>query len=151
MLSGSELLIAGLFVVALLFVSIVDIALSGVNKISVRRLLDNPKVKSAPALAELVESRDQVLLSVHILIQLLIIAGAVFLFGAFGNRQIPYVAGMPGTILVMFALILVFRQLIPRIVATKAPEVILLYLLPLLRITHFVMKPFSSVLTRVMN
>jgi putative hemolysin len=151
MLSGSELLIAGLFVVALLFVSIVDIALSGVNKISVRRLLDNPKVKSAPALAELVESRDQVLLSVHILIQLLIIAGAVFLFGAFGNRQIPYVAGMPGTILVMFALILVFRQLIPRIVATKAPEVILLYLLPLLRITHFVMRPFSSVLTRVMN
>jgi putative hemolysin len=151
MLSPSELLVAALFIVALLMVSLVDIALSGVNKISVRRLLENPKVKSAPALVALVERRDEVLLSVHILIQLLIVAGAVFLFGAFGRREIPYVAGMPGTIVLMFALILVFRQLIPRIVATRDPEVILLYLSPLLRSAHFVMRPFSSVLTGVMK
>src|SRR6185295_3940756 len=100
-------------------------------------------------LLELVEDRDQVLLSVHLLIQLLIVAGAVFLFGAFGRREIPYVAGMPGTIILMFVLILVFRQLIPRIVATRNPEVVLLYLLPLLRVIHFAMWPFSSVLTRV--
>jgi len=151
MLNGSELLIAGLFVLALLLMSIIDIGLSSVNKISVRRLLDNPKVRSAPALVRLVESREQVLLSVNILIQLLIIAGAVFLFGAFGWREIPYIAGMPGTIIMMFAIILIFRQLIPRLVATRRPEVALLYLLPLLTIAHFIMRPFSSVLTRVMN
>jgi CBS domain containing-hemolysin-like protein len=151
MLNGSELLIAGLFILALLVMSIIDIALSSVNKISVRRLLDNPKVKSAPALVNLVESREQVLLSVHILIELLIIAGAVFLFGAFGRREIPYVAGMPGTIAILFTIVLVFRQLIPRIVASRKPEVVLLYLLPLLRLAHLFMRPFSSILTRVMN
>src|SRR6185295_15530653 len=102
-------------------------------------------------LLELVEDRDEVLLSVHIFIQLLIVAGAVFLFGAFGRREIPYVAGMPGTIGLMFILILVFRQLIPRLVATRNPEKTLIYLLSLLRIVHFVMRPFSSVLTGVMN
>jgi putative hemolysin len=151
MLNGSELLIAGLFVVALLLISIVDISLSSVNKISVRRLLDNPKVKSAPKLVALVENRDEVLLSVHILIQLLIIAGAVFLFGAFGRREIPYVAGMPGTIAMMFLIILIFRQLVPRIVATRRPELVLLYFLPLLRIAALVMHPFSILLIRVMN
>jgi putative hemolysin len=151
MLIGSELFIAGLFVLSLMLMSIIDIGLSSVNKISVRRLLDNPKVRSAPKLVTLVENRDQVLLSVHILIQLLIIAGAVFLFGAFGRREIPYVAGMPGTITMMFLIILVFRQLIPRIVATRKPEVVLLYLLPLLRFAHLIMRPFSGVLTRVMN
>jgi CBS domain containing-hemolysin-like protein len=151
MLSPYELLIAGLFIAALLLVSIVDIALSNVNKISVRRFLDNPKIKSAPALVALVENRAEVILSVNILIQLLIVSGAVFLFGAFGRRQIPYVAGMPGTIALMFVLMLVFRQLIPRIIATRNPDVVLLRLLPLLALAHFVMKPFSRMLTAVMN
>jgi putative hemolysin len=151
MLSGTELIISGLFVFTLLVISVIDIALSGVNKISVRRLLDNPKIKSAPALTALVENRDQVLLSVHILIQLLIISGAVFLFGAFGRRQIAYVAGMPGTIGLMFLIILLFRHLIPRIVATRNPEIILLRFFAPLRLAHLVMRPFSRLLTAVMN
>lgn len=141
-MSSSELLIAGLFVLALTLMSIVDIALSGVSKLSVRRF---------PSLVALVENREQALLSIHIFIQLLIVAGAVFLFGAFGRREIPYVAGMPGTIALMFVIILVFRQLIPRLAATSHPEKALLILLPLLGLAHFVMRPFSSVLVRVMN
>ena len=151
MLSGSELLIAGLFVLSLLLMSVLDIALSSVTKISVRRLLDNPKVKSAPALVALVENRSEVLLSVHLFIELLVVASAVFLFGAFGRREIPYVAGMPGTIAAIFLIVLIFRQLVPRVVATRRPEKVLLYLLPFLRFTHLLMLPFSSVLTRVMN
>ena len=142
MLSGSELLIAGLFVLALTLVSIVDIALSSVSRISARRV---------PSLLGLVENREDILLSVHIFIQLLSVAGAVFLFGAFGRREIPYVAGMPGTIVLMFIILLVFRQLIPRLIASRSPEKTLLYVLPLLRFAHFFMWPFSSVLIRVMN
>src|SRR5207249_2739099 len=113
--------------------------------------LDNPKVRSAPKLVELVENRAEVLLSVHILVQLLLIAGAVFLVGVFSRRQIPYAAGMAATVGAMFLLILVFRQLIPRIVATRNPEVVLLRLLPLLRLAHILMLPFSRILMRVMN
>ena len=151
MLTGSELLIGSLFIIALLLISIVDIALSSVNKISVRRFLDNPKVKSAPKLVELVENRAEVLLSVHILVQLLLIAGAVFFVGVFGRRQIPYAAGMAATVGAMFVIMLLFRQLVPRIIASRNPEVVLLYLLPLLRLAHLLMLPFSRILMRVMN
>ncbi len=151
MLNGSEFLIGSLFVVALLLISIVDIALSGVNKISVRRFLDNPKVRSAPKLVELVENRAEVLLSVHILVQLLLIAGAVFLIGVFSRRQVASTLTIAGTVGVMFLLTLVFRQLVPRIIATRNPELVLLHLLPLLRVAHILMFPFSRVLMRVMN
>jgi len=151
MLNGSEFLIGSLFIITLLLISIVDIALGGVNKISVRRFLDNPKVKSAPKLVELVENRAEVLLSVHILIQLLLIAGAVFLVSAFDRRQIPYAASMSGTVAGMLLLTLIFRQLVPRIVATRHPDLVLLRLLPLLRVAHVLMFPFSRILMRVMS
>src|SRR5262245_45251479 len=151
MLSGSELLIAGLFILSLLLMSVLDIALRSVTKSSDPRRLDSPKGKSGPALVALVENRGEVLLSVHLFIELLVVASAVFLFGAFGRREIPYVAGMPGTIAAIFLIVLIFRQLVPRVVATRRPEKVLLYLLPLLRFTHLLMLPFSSVLTRVMN
>jgi CBS domain containing-hemolysin-like protein len=151
MLSGPELLISLLFVAALLLMSIVDFAFTNVNRISVRRLLDNPKVKSAPVLASLMDERTEVLMSIHLLIQLLLVAGAVFFFSVFGRRQIPYVAGMPGTIGLMFVLILVFRQLIPRLVVTRNPEFILLRLFPLFRIAHFLLRPFSRLLIATMN
>src|ERR1044071_6867005 len=106
MLNGSEFLIGSLFVISLLLISIVDIALGGVNRISVRRFLDNPKVRSAPALVRLVENRAEALLSVHILVQLLLIACGVFLVGVFSRRQVSYGASMAATVGMMFLLIL---------------------------------------------
>lgn len=151
MLSGTELLIAGLFIIALVLMSIIDIAFSTVNKISVRRLLDNPKAKAAPALAEMLETRAEVLTSVHIVIQLLLVSGSVFLFGAFGRRQIPYVAGMPGTIAVMMFIILFFRHLIPRIITMRSPEIVLLRLFPFVRLAHFMLRPISRLLMGTLN
>lgn len=151
MLSGTELLIAALFIIALVLMSIIDVAFSTVNKISVRRLLDNPKAKAAPSLAAMLETRAEVLTSVHIVIQLLLVSGSVFLFGAFGRRQIPYVAGMPGTIGVMMFIILFFRHLIPRIIAMRNPEIVLLRLLPILKVADFMLRPFSRVLMSTLN
>jgi len=151
MLSGTELLIAGLFIIALVVMSIIDFAFSEVNRVSVRRLLDNPKAKSAPQLADLLEIRTEVLMSVHIVIQLLLVAGAVFLFGAFGRREIPYVAGMPGTIALMMVIILLFRHLIPRLIAARNPEIILLRIFPVFRLTHLLLRPFTRVLMSSLN
>jgi CBS domain containing-hemolysin-like protein len=121
-LNATELGIATLFILALLVTSILEIAFSSINKIAFRRYLEKPDVKAAPLLASLLESRTEVLLSIHMLIQTLMVAGAVFLFAAFNRRQVPYVAGMPGTILVMFVLIVLFRQLIPRLVVARNPK-----------------------------
>ena len=41
---------------------------------------------------------------------------------------------MPGTIVLMFVLIVLFRQLIPRLVAARNPEMVLIYMFPVFRL-----------------
>jgi CBS domain containing-hemolysin-like protein len=150
-LSATELAIAVLFVLALLVTSVLEIAFTSINRISFRRFLEKPEFKAAPALAALLESRTEVLMSLHLFIQLLMVAGAVFLFAAFNNRQVPYVAGMPGTIGLMFVLIMLFRQLIPRLIAVRHPEMVLLYMFPLFGIFSLLFRPFARLMTLVLN
>ena len=151
MLSATELAIALLFVLALLGTSILEIAFSSINRISFRRFLEKPEFRAVPALGALLESRTEVLMSLHLLIQLLMVAGAVFLFAAFSSREVAYVAGMPGTIGFMFVLIILFRQLIPRLVAARNPEMVLIYMFPLFRICSMLMRPFARLMTLVLN
>jgi len=151
MLNGTELLISLVFVVLLLLLSIVDAGFSSVSRISVRRLLEGPKVKNASELATLLESRNEVLLSIHIAIQLLLVAGAVFFFAVFDRRAIRYSEGMTGTILLMFAIILVFRQLLPKLIAARNPEMVLLQLFSLFKVIQVLMRPFSRLITMILN
>lgn len=151
MLNEVELLISVLFVLVLLLVSITEVAFSSINKIAARRLLDNSKHKAVPQLVALLESRNEVLMSIHISIQLLLVGGAVFFFSVFERREISYLERIPGTILLMFVLILLFRQLLPRLIAAGDPETVLLRLFPLFRFSLFVMKPFSGLLTAILN
>ncbi len=62
MLNATELGIAVLFVLSLFVISVLDIAFSSINRISFRRFLERPEIKSAPALASLLESRTEVLI-----------------------------------------------------------------------------------------
>jgi putative hemolysin len=151
MLSGTELLVAGLFITVLLVMSVIDIAFSAVNKISVRRLLDNPNAKAAPSLVALLETRPEVLMSIHVVIQLLLVSGAVLLFGVFQRREIPYVGGALGTILVMVFVILIFRHLVPRIITMRHPEIVLIKLFPVFRIIHYIVRPFSHPLSAALR
>jgi putative hemolysin len=150
-LNATELGIATLFVLALLTMSILEIAFSSINKIAFRRFLEKPDMKAAPPLATLLESRTEVLLSLHLLIQSLMVAGAVFLFAAFNRREVAYVAGIPGTVGLMFVLIVLFRQLIPRLVVARNPEMVLIYLFPVFRLCIFFMRPFARLMTAVLN
>jgi CBS domain containing-hemolysin-like protein len=149
-LNATELAIAVLFVLALLVTSVLEIAFSSINRISFRRYLEKPEFKAVPALATYLESRTEVLMSLHLLIQAILVAGAVFLFAAF-NRREAYVAGMPGTIGLMFVLIILFRQLIPRLVAARNPEMVVIYMFPLFRICSMLMRPFARLMTVVLN
>jgi putative hemolysin len=151
MLSSSEILIAGFFLLFLLVLSVIDIAFSAVNKISVRRLVDNPRAKAAPSLAALLETRPEVLMSIHVLIQFVLVSGAVLLYGVFQSRDIPYVGGALGTIGVMMFVILVFRHLAPRIITMRNPEMVLIRLFPIFKVVHYTIKPFSRPLTAALN
>jgi len=149
-LSATELAIAVLFVLTLLVTSVLEIAFSSINRISFRRYLEKPEFKTARAMSVLLESRTEVLMSLHLFIQLLMVAGAVFLFAAFNGRQVPYLAGW-GTIGLMFVLIILFRQLIPRLIAARNPEMVLLYMFPLFGIFSLVFRPFARLMTLVLN
>jgi putative hemolysin len=151
MLSGSEILIAGLFITVLLVMSVIDVAFSAANKISVRRLVDNPKAKAAPSLVALLEIRPEVLMSIHVVIQLLLVSGAVLLFGVFQRREIPYVGGALATIVVMVFVILIFRHLVPRIITMRNPEMVLMRVFPVFKLIHYTMRPFARPLIAALN
>lgn len=151
MLSGAEILIGALFILVLVVMSIIDVAFGNVNKVSIRRLVDRPGAKAASSLAALVEDRAEVLTSIHIIIQLLLVAGAVLLYSVFDRRQVPYITGALGTVLVMMLIILFFRHLIPRIITMRSPEIMLLRLLPIFKIAHFMLRPLSRLLMSALN
>jgi CBS domain containing-hemolysin-like protein len=151
MLTGTEFLIGALFCLTLLVMSIIDVAATNVSKAAVRRLIDRPKAKSAPSLAAMIESRGEVLTSIHIIIQLFLVAGAVFVFTLFERRQIRYVVSVLGTVGVMMLVILLLRHLFPRIITMRSPEVVLLRLFPILKIAHTALRPISVLLRSALN
>ena len=151
MLSGTELLIGALFIVALLAMSIIDVAFTNLSKVAVRRLLDRPKAKAAASLAAMLERRAEILTSIHIIIQLFLVAGAVFAFTVFERRQVRYWLSVLGTVAVMMLVILLFRQLLPRIITMRSPEVVLLRLLPIFKIAHTTLRPVSLLLMSALN
>jgi CBS domain containing-hemolysin-like protein len=51
----------------------------------------------------------------------------------------------------MFVLIILFRQLIPRLVAARNPELVVIYMFPLFRILSMLMRPFARLMTVVLN
>jgi len=150
-LNATELGVAALFVLALLLLSVLDVAFSNTSRISFRRILDNPTIKVSAALPSLLESRTEVLMSIHLLVQTLLVSGSVFLFVAFNRHQVPYVAGLPGTIVLMFVLIMLFRQLVPRLIVARNPEMTLVYMFPVLRLCWLLMRPFAGLMTGVLN
>src|SRR5215831_3126259 len=151
MLSGTEFLIGALFILALLVISIIDVAFANLSKVAVRRLVDRPKGKAAPALASLFDTRVEVLTSLHIVIQLLLVANAVFVFAAFERRQIRYSLAVLGTVGVMMFVILIFRHLAPRILTMRSPELVLLRLFPIFKIVHLILRPLSVLVVSALN
>jgi len=151
MLTSSEFLFSFLLVSSLLLMSIIEVAFSNASRISVRRLLDNPQLKFAPQLAALIETRSEVLMSIQLLNQMLLTASGIVCFTIFDRLQLRYVESVPMALVLVFVIILLFRQLIPRLIAARNPEMVLLRLFPFLRLSNIAMKPFSGLLTAVLN
>jgi len=151
MLTGTEVLIGILYVAALLVMSVIDIAFTNVNKVSVRRLVDHPHAKAAPLLAEMLEKRAEVLTSIHVVIQLLLVLGSVLVFTALQMRTLPYTGLVIGTLIVMMFVIAIVRHLLPRIITMRSPEMILLRLFAIFRIVHFAVRPILLPLTSALK
>ena len=151
MLSATELLAAVLFIAGLTVMSIIDVAFANVNKVSMRRLVDGPRGKAASSIAALLDTRTEVLTSIHIIIQMLLVSGAVSLFTALEQRPIGYTTSVVATVVVMMFLILIFRHLLPRIVTRRNPEFVLVLFFPVFKASHFILGPISRMFMSALN
>ena len=113
---------ASSFVLALLVMSTIDAAFTTVNKVSIRRLVDHPRAKAAPLLAAMLENRAEVMTSIHLVIQLVLVLGSVFVFNVFRVRTIGSAVPLIGTVVVMMFVLVVFRHLLPRIHHDEKPR-----------------------------
>ena len=150
MLSGIEAFIALLLALAVLLVSIIDFALSGARKITLRRLTEGPNGRPVPLLLKLVDARSEVLMTVHITLQVLLVLIAVLLASTFVRSTLSYPAALAGTLILLLIVILGLRQLVPRIVAGRDPEKVLIGLFPLLRVLYVLLRPVAVPLGRVL-
>jgi len=130
--------------------SIFEMGLSRVSKVTVRRLVQKHPSRSMAQLKVLAENRLESLISVYVGIQVCIVGFAILTTGYLHNRFQSYSRALPVAFGVMFLVVVVFRQLIPRIFTLKRPERVLMVMAPVYQILRPVLTvlayPLSSTL-----
>nr|MDQ3805465.1 CNNM domain-containing protein [Acidobacteriota bacterium] len=131
-----EIGITCLLLVALAFVATVDMAFGQLSDVGLRRLIterEERQRRDTTFLSEILEDRPRFRFTLNAVIQVMVVAVAVLVtsvsYRLFGEqRRFLLIAFFMG-----LALTIVFRQIIPRLLAKRNPEGTLLALLPLLR------------------
>src|SRR5437667_12646142 len=124
MLSATELLGAVLFIAGLTVMSIIDVAFANVNKVSMRRLVDGPRGKAASSIAALLDTRTEVLTSIHIIIQMLVVSGAVSLFTTLEQRAIRYTISVVAAVVVLRFVSVIWRLVFMGSVTRRLPTLV---------------------------
>jgi putative hemolysin len=105
-------------------------------------LLEKHKSKPLQQLKALADNRLESLISVYVGIQVCIVGFAILTTGYLHHRLQSYATALPAAFGIMFSVVVVFRQLIPRIFTLKKPERILLPMVPV----YELLKPVLTVL-----
>lgn len=145
-----EIGITAILLIALAFVATVDSAFSLLSDVGLRRLTgeatDSPRLKTE-FFKEITEDRPRFRFALSFLIQILLIALSVVVASIFSrlfdaSPRFVFIA-----FVVAFVLSLLFRQILPRLIASRNPEKILLRTLPLMRPLYaplaLIVAPFS--------
>ena len=146
-----EIAVFALLVLALLVMSILDFALTDVNKIALRRISESGARRQSSLIESLAEARTEVLMAIHISIQTVLIALAVLLTGAFMRLSLHYLIALPAAAGTTLLLVLAFRQLVPRAIALRDPELVLDRLFPLLMVPYYVLRPLVRLIMSILN
>ncbi len=130
--------------------SIFEMSLTRVSKVTVRRLLEKHKTRSLEQLKALADNRLEGLISVYVGIQVCIVGFAILITGYLHNRLQSYAMALPAAFGIMFVVVVLFRQLIPRLFSFRKPERVLLPLVPVYNLLNpalrIVAYPLSSTL-----
>ncbi|HEX8068378.1 MAG TPA: hemolysin family protein [Pyrinomonadaceae bacterium] len=136
-----EIVITGLLLVALTFVAMIDMAFAELSDVGLRRLIGESEERPTVAttfLAEVLENRSRFRFTLTATIQILLVGLTVLVTSLTyewltENGWFTHARFLGGAVLVGLLLAGLFRQLLPRLVASRRPEGTLLRLLPLLR------------------
>lgn len=150
MLIEVELLVVAGLVMVLLVLSVLDFALGGINKIALRRITEAAPRHRNALKDSLLDSRGEVLMAIHISIQTMLIAIAVLLTDV-SLSSLGHPAGLPVAALATIVLVLMFRQLLPRAIALRDPEAVLVRLVNVLGIPYFVLRPLVRAIMAILN
>ncbi len=136
-----EIVITCLLLVALTFLAMIDMAFGELSDVGLRRLIADEDEQPSGALtflAEILESRSRFRFTLTVAIQILLVAITVLVTSItyewltahswFSHARFLLIAAGAGLTIAGL-----FRQLLPRLIASRRPEGTLLRLLPLLR------------------
>ncbi|MSO22409.1 MAG: HlyC/CorC family transporter [Acidobacteria bacterium] len=142
MITTAVIFFALFFLSAVTLLSIFEMSLSRISKVTLRRLVEKHKSKKIEQLKALGDNRIESLVSVYVGIQVGMVGFAILTTSYLHNRLQSYAAAMPAAFGIMFAVVVIFRQLIPRLFTFRKPERVLLPLIPL----YNLIKPLLGVL-----
>lgn len=142
MITTVVILAALMFLFALTFLSVFEMSLSRTSKVSVQRLIEKNRSKAVEQLKQLVDNRLESLISVYVGIQVCTVSIAILLTGYLHNRLQSYAEALPLAFGIMFLVVVIFRQLIPRIFTFRKPEQVLQPLIPV----HNFLRPLLAVI-----
>ncbi|HYL99348.1 MAG TPA: hemolysin family protein [Blastocatellia bacterium] len=147
---ATELIAICALVILLVFLSTLESAYESLSEVSLRVMLsdqeDSPRGKF---FAELIEHRLRFELILVFGTQSSIVLAAIILFDAANRSSLPF----PFVLAFIFAILIVmlFRQLVPRLIAQNRPEKVLWGLLPFFRFYHRLFYPVIAPIQLVLS
>ncbi len=151
MLIELPLVLTTILVAALLLLSVLDFALAGLNKIALRRIVENASKQGSSFGRSMLESGPEALMAIHIAIQSLLIVLAILLSSTAIALGLPYGIALPASAGLTLILVLAFRQLVPRAIASRDPEGIVTRLVPVLAIPYYLLAPLVGLMVGILN
>ena len=122
---------AGFLVVVLFFLSLIEISIARLSQVSLKVLAEKPEYETIDLLGDLSKDRTHFLLPLQFGIQVIQSAIAVVVTSLCLMSLLSYAAGW--ALLIMLTVVLLFRQLLPKMLIRGDPERILCKLLPSFR------------------
>lgn len=148
----TELTVTGIALVVLVFLSTVESAYESLSEVSLRLMLaDREQTRRARFFRELLDHRRRFELILILGTQLSIAAIAVMLASIFADMRLR--SALAATLGIVFIVIVIFRQFVPRLLSQNNPEDVLWLLLPLFKVFYrlfaVIIAPIAALLDRM--
>lgn len=146
----TELIVAGIALFVLVFLSTIESAYESLSEVSLRLMASEHEGTSrALFFRELLEHRQRFELMLILGTQLSIAAIAILLAG---RLSVLLAHGTISVVLIIiFLVIVIFRQFVPRLISQNNPEAVLWFLLPLFRVFYRIFSIFVAPISALLD